>query len=147
MRTCSSRTGHPAFVHLNFERTTISTDLQCCGGPRIHFLFIPRLQLDPFQRRAAQPKKNRPTPFRRASPFPPLEDSFTRGSGYRCTDHCAGAPVHMSQHDRRVSQHACQLTFPTLCKCKRLERRKKGKKGRKIKRTKRKPPLCFLLGS
>lgn len=45
---------------------------------------------------------------------PPLEDSFTRISGYRRTDHCAGAPVHMSQHDRRVSQHACQLTFPTL---------------------------------
>ncbi len=85
-----------------------------------------------MQRRAAQPKINRPTPFRRASPFPLLENSFTRGSGYRRTDHCAGAPVHMSQHDQRVSQHACQLTFPTLCANARgsrgERRRKKGEK-------------------
>jgi len=64
-------------------------------------------------------KKTPPTPFRRASPRTPccnlpLEDSFTRVSGYWRTDHCAGAPVHMSQHDRRVSRHVCQLTFPTL---------------------------------
>lgn len=87
-----------------------------------------------IQRRAAQPKKNRPTPFRRASPFPPLEDSFTRGSGYRRTDHCAGAPVHMSQHDRRVSQHACQLIFPTLCANARGSRGKRRGKREKNKK-------------
>ncbi|KAL1272717.1 hypothetical protein QQF64_028579 [Cirrhinus molitorella] len=91
------------------------------------------------ERRATQ-EKPPPIPFRRASPFPPrynppLEDSFTRVSGYRRTDHCAGAPVHMSQHDRRVSQHACQLTFPTLCANARgLRGERRGEKKEKNKK-------------
>lgn len=140
--------GHPALPIL-----TLSTppSQQIHNVVEDHFLYS---KVTAGSRGEQRNPGNRPTPFRRASSCPPcynppLEDSFTRVSGYWRTDHCAGAPVHMSQHDRRVSQHVCQLTFPTLCANARGLRgeRRRGKKERKIKRTKRKPPLCFLLGS
>lgn len=138
-RTCSSRTaytvGQPVLPTLTLSTTPPQ---QIHNDVSDHALISCLFQgyADGSRGEQCNPK-NRPTPFRHASPCPscynpPLEDSFTRVSGYWRTDHCAGAPVHMSQHDRRVSRHVCQLTFPTLCKFKRLERRKEeGGKGEK----------------